>query len=798
MPAAPIIVGKRRFTMIAPGLVRMEFSPTGQFEDRPSIVAHEPRKALRFAAVEEKPGRVVLDTGRMKIISREHNKAFAAPTLQVQWLREGIFQHWAPGDRDYQNLGGTVHSLDLLGPDDPLEGVHVAGMDPPGDYAKRTYLPHDRGTHFPFLPEYELDPRDAAARARHWSWGTPQATAQYTRGTFSARQENLYHDIARYAPGVLSRSGYCFLNDSTTAVMDEDDFPIARNTPGTQDWYFFLYNDDYLEGLRLFHLLTGKTPLPTKNAFGIFFSRYPAYDEKEARQIIARFQQEGIPLSTLVIDMEWHKEGWCNWDWNREWYPDPKGFFDWARGEGLEVTLNVHPEWIDASDSHYNAFVKRVGRDTFGPRMEPKKKGGQPPPWIGSNHEMVWMNLCDKREASAFLEEVQQPVLDMGVSYWWLDGHAGWIEGTDPTIIANKLYFEQTVTDEYRGMCLTRTGGWGSHRYGVFFTGDTFSRWETLEMEVEFTIRAGHIGVSYVSHDIGGFIHEPTPLIDPRLYIRWLQYGVFSPVIRFHSAPHAGSRQPWDYGEENLKIAKRWLAVRNSLIPYIYTKSRKQYDTGVPLVRGLYLEDGTNEAAYRFDEYLFGDSVLVAPIVTPTCIREIYLPDGLWFAFESNHTREGGEAFNAHVPLAEISAWVRAGSILVRQGPTTKPAQAHVQHLLLDVYPGANGEAELYEDDGRSPAYKTAQGIARTRFRLKDRRGELHLEASPTEGKPQGKTRRVTVQVWLDGPPSSVECDGTVVKQGGKGWMYDAASGRLVVELGKRAVGKGFAVRVVR
>jgi alpha-glucosidase (family GH31 glycosyl hydrolase) len=346
-------------------------------------------------------------------------------------------------------------------------------------------------------------------------------------------------------------------------------------------------------------------------------------------------------------------------------------------------------------------------------------------------------------------------------------------------------------------MLLGRTGGWGSHRYGVFFTGDTFSRWETLEMEVEFNIRAGHVGIAYVSHDIGGFIHEPTPLIDPRLYVRWLQFGVFSPVIRFHSAPNAGSRQPWDYGEVNGRIAKRWLAVRNSLIPYIYTMARKHHDTGIPLVRGLFLQDSRNESAYRFDEYYFGDAMVVAPIFTPDARREIYLPEGTWYSFESNHTREGGESFLAHVPLAEIAVWVKAGSVLVRQAETRKPASGHVAHLLLDVYPGADGDAELYEDDGRSPDYQRAEGSARTEFRLKCRKGELTLEGTETLGHAQGRSRRVTVQVWLDKEPARVEADGKPVRKGKGGWTYDAASGRLVVELGSRPVSKGFAVRVV-
>jgi hypothetical protein len=129
MSIAPKVIGHRRFTLLAPGLVRMEYSPSGRFEDRRSMVAYEEKHSRRFPSIEEREDRVILDTGMMKIISREHHRPFSWTSLQIQWQRDGVFQHWSPGDRDHLNLGGTVHSLDMYGPDEPLEGVHIAGME---------------------------------------------------------------------------------------------------------------------------------------------------------------------------------------------------------------------------------------------------------------------------------------------------------------------------------------------------------------------------------------------------------------------------------------------------------------------------------------------------------------------------------------------------------------------------------------------------------------------------------------------------------------------------------------------
>ena len=152
--------------------------------------------------------------------------------------------------------------------------------------------------------------------------------AQYQPDKLLVHTLNNLLDQYQYAPAVLSQSGYFLLNDSTSAVLDADDFPVERNTPGSTDWYFFCYGLDYKQALRDFILLSGRAPLPARHTFGLMSCRWPGYSETEARELIERYQHEGIPLSTIIIDMEWHKPGWCNWDWEPAMYPDPPAFFE--------------------------------------------------------------------------------------------------------------------------------------------------------------------------------------------------------------------------------------------------------------------------------------------------------------------------------------------------------------------------------------------------------------------------------------------------------------------------------------
>lgn len=718
----------------------MEFAPDGIFEDRRSLVAHAPRQAHSFKSVqEENGGRVELDTGALTIITGENDKAFFPANLEVHWQHEGLLQYWRPGDRDYFNLGGTVRSLDRIGNVTTIEGVHPADDESP-DKKATSWLAWLQCEDDPWF--YEHSPE----KDRPGLNGDFHEGVRYDLPTLLRRTKNHTLDHLRYGPGILSRSGYFLLNDSESTVMDEDDFPVERNRPGYQDWYFFAYGTDFRAALRDYITLTGPAPLPSKPAFGLMFCRWPAYDEKEAKAIVAEFEEQGTPLSTLILDMEWHKEGWGSWDWDETMYADPAGFFDWCHQKNLAVSLNDHPLDIRKDDSHFAPYLEKAGTAERVRTIHYNKK----------NVEVVDVNICDKREALAFLDVCHREINRQGLDFWWNDGCKGRVNGAINQLVANKLFFEEMISPENRGMLLARYGGLGSHRYGVVFTGDTLCCWEVLAMECEYNVRAGQIGLAHVSHDIGGFaVAGGVKLIDTSLFIRWLQFGVFNPVIRFHSAPGAGSRKPWDYGEFTTKVARHWLRVRNSLIPAIYTAARHHHETGVPLVRGLYFEHPSDTRAYRFDAFYFGDSVVVAPILGPLQHREVYLPEGNWYRFEKNSRVAGGAVFLEKANLEQIPVFVQAGSILVRQDPDASPAAAHVGQLWLDIYPGSEGQAELYEDDGRSPAYLQGE-YCRTAFTLKSTDAGLLITGAVQEGQPLGEKRSITLTVSLDQAPESV------------------------------------------
>lgn len=740
-----VVLGKQRFTCLTPSLVRFEYSPTGTFEDRPSIVASEPRQPRPFVeqVQQEFEGNTytVLKTGEMELWTRDHERPFHRLNLEIRWISGGMVQFWRPGDRDYQNLGGPLRSLDRYGgPNSRLPGPHPA----------TSASPDPSGTNWAAWTQCEIDPVYAKLhpdppKKKGGGW-LNLARSGTNNGSITHRSFNWYVDATKYSPGLLSRSGYYFLNDSDSAVLDGDGFPVERDSGGAQDHYFFAYGRDLQKPLRDWRTLAGPAPLPPHQSLGVLFSRWPAFTEDEVREMNRRFREEGYPLSVIILDMEWHKEGWGHWEINPDLLPDPEKFFKECHDAGLHVVFNDHPLDVRSDDVHQQAYLEKAGDEV----------------WvrdINYNDKTVTaakVDITRKQQNRAFVDVCHKPITDMGLDFWWNDGSRGQMIGTCGQLVANKTFFEEIENLGRRGMLLARYGGLGSHRYGGFFTGDTGGDWDMLTTQVEFNIRTGHVAHSWVSHDIGGFLAKGRPeKINPKLYLRWLQFGVFNPLLRFHSAPGAGSRLPYDYEEDVDGACSHWLRQRHALLPYLYTAGRVAYDTGIPITRGCFLHDPEDENAYRFDQYFFGPDMLVAPVTSEDGFKRLYLPPGLWYDRTTGRTIDGGVEIGKDVPLAEVPVFVQAGSVIPTRDPDRPIHEPFIDPLVLEVYPpavGETGESELYEDDGASNDYESG-AFSRTRFRTERDDAGVTLRIEVSEGEPLGEKRKLVVLCCTDAEP---------------------------------------------
>ncbi len=322
---------------------------------------------------------------------------------------------------------------------------------------------------------------------------------------------------ARLAPGLLSRSGWSVVDDSASPVFNGEGFLEPR--PRRQlDFHFFGYGRDYAACLRDFYAVTGRPPLIPKWALGLWWSRWAKYTSADIERLITEFEKHGLPLSVFVIDMDWHLEGWTGYTWNPDFFPDPEGFFRRIHGKGTRACLNLHPaSGVGPHEEAYEAMARHMG-------MDPSSK------------ERVPFDIADPRFIEGYFKYLHHPREAEGVDFWWIDwqqGKESKLAGLDPLFYLNHLHARDLARDgTKRPFILSRYCGVSGHRYPAGFSGDTYVTWEGLRYQVYFTATAANAGFGCWSHDIGGFARG---VPDEELYVRWVQFGCFSPVFRFHN-----------------------------------------------------------------------------------------------------------------------------------------------------------------------------------------------------------------------------------------------------------------------
>jgi alpha-glucosidase (family GH31 glycosyl hydrolase) len=527
-------------------------------------------------------------------------------------------------------------------------------------------------------------------------------------------------------PGLLSRDGWVVIDDSARPLFDNSDWPwvIERPAGEHQDLYFFGYGHSYKDALGDFAKVAGKIPMPPRFAFGTWWSRYWAYTDQEFKQLVGEFRTHNVPLDVLVIDMDWHQVfnmrwgnrvldqagqmlGWTGYTWDKNFFPDPTGFLRWCESQGLKTPLNLHPaSGIQPHEEHYPEMARAMG-------IDPATK------------KYVPFAITDKKFTSNYLDLIIRPLERQGVDFWWLDWQA-WgttaIPGVTPTWWLNYVFFtDMERRNQARPLLFHRWGGLGNHRYQIGFSGDAISVWPSLAFQPYFTSTAANVGFGYWSHDIGG--HMPGP-ISPELYTRWIQFGIFSPILRTHTTKRPDAeRRIWGYPDEYYEIMRDAFLLRYEMIPYIYTAAREAYETGVALCRPMYYDHSERQEAYEWkDQYMFGDDMLVAPVATPldpdsmSAAKSVWLPEGEWIEWSTGVRLRGGKVERRSFALDEIPVYVKAGAIIPMQPPMDHVGGAPVDPLILTVFPGGRGAARVYEDQGNSMGYQRGE-YAVTRVR---------------------------------------------------------------------------------
>ncbi len=485
--------------------------------------------------------------------------------------------------------------------------------------------------------------------------------------------------------------------------------------------------------LREYAAITGLPEMPPLWSFG-YQQSHRTLDSPD--QILAEaqtFRDKKLPCDAMIyLGSGFCPNGW-NTDngefaWNSRAFPDPVKAIAQLHSEHFKVVLHVVLEGHRLTGSVH---------DTCSAAPLPS----------GRTPDARWP---PDRQVSCYWP-FHKPLADLDVDGWWPDQG----DGLDaPSRLARiRMYYEgqQMYRPNQRVYALHRNGYAGMQRYAAFlWSGDVLSRWETLKTHVPVAINTGLSGIPFWGTDIGGFI--PTPEYTGELFARWFQFAAFCPLFRSHGRdwklhlpwgwttgeigyPETPSYHPTPEILHNAAIepiCKQYLELRYRLMPYIYSAVKETCDTGMPIMRALWLHYSDDPAAVaRGDEYLFGRDLLVAPVVDKGATsRTLYLPRGLWYDFWTNQKHEGARELTRPVDLATLPLYVRAGAILPT-GPlkqyTSEPVDGP---LTLTIFPGANGESFLYEDDGATFNFRNGE-FMRIAMHWNDSTRTLTLRLAP-------------------------------------------------------------------
>jgi len=469
--------------------------------------------------------------------------------------------------------------------------------------------------------------------------------------------------------------------------------------------------------------ITGYAELPALWTFGYMQSHRTLAGPDEIMKVARTFREKQLPCDALIyLGTEFTPSGWNTrngeFAWKKENFPEPKRMIDDLHAQRFHVVLHAVIE----------------GRRMSGTVKDPCTPDKAVP--SGRTPDDRWP---DDRAVPCYWP-YHKPVYDLGVDGWWPDQG----DGLDaPSRLARiRMYWEgpQLWRPNERPFALHRNGAPGMQRYGAFlWSGDVYSTWETLKTHVPVAVNTGLSGIPFWGTDIGGFV--PTPEYTGELHVRWFQFGTFCPSFRAHGRTWQ-LRLPWGWNTGSVGISevrnytggagdpdvselhnaqvepivKKYLELRYRLLPYTYSVARECCDTGLPMIRALWLHHPDDpQAAARGDQFLWGRDILVSPVVEKGATsRRLYLPRGTWFDFWTEERAAGGREIDRPVDLATLPLHVRAGTILPL-GPIKQFVDDPVEGpLSIVVYPGADGTFALYEDDGKTFDHRRGEwmGIA--------------------------------------------------------------------------------------
>lgn len=504
--------------------------------------------------------------------------------------------------------------------------------------------------------------------------------------------------------GYFSLDGYAIIDDHDTPIFEQDGNIKERKLSHT-DFIFIAGRNEFKEVHQELITFLGRVPKFPRFVLGNWWSKYWNYADYELLDVVDQFKKLNIPLSVCIVDMDWHLTdlpghdywyGWTGYTVNPTYFPDFKDFISQLHSQSIRTSVNLHPALgIRPHEVQYKKFCEWMNID---PSMK----------------QTIPFAIDDPHFRQGYFEILHHPYEEQGVDFWWIDWQQGTTsntQGVDPLFALNHFHSLDIARNGQRPFAFSRWTKQGGHRTPIGFSGDTVSTWDSLAFQPYFTATSANVNFSWWSHDIGGHYQGNE---EPELLTRWVQFGVFSPILRLHSSKNElAVREPWLMGQPHQQVIAEMMRLRVRLIPYFYTGLHLNSIQGIPFLTPLYYDYPLDPQTYKAkNTYLLGSSLLVSPVITPIVSKlnraktKVYLPKGQWIHFFTNIEYQGGRWIDCYSPIEHLPVFVRKGSILpLAMWESQDDVCDNPKTLLVKVYPDESASYTLIEDDNETQAY---------------------------------------------------------------------------------------------
>lgn len=595
----------------------------------------------------------------------------------------------------------------------------------------------------------------------------------------NASHRNLYTSTP-FALALHEGRAWGLFFDNTHRV----EFDLAKEDPGRTSFeaaggdivYYVFCGPEPRDVIGRYTELTGRIPMPPMWSLGHQQSRWSYMSEEEIRDLAATFREKDIPCDVIHFDID-YMDGFRVFTWDKDRFPEPERLISDLEDQGFHVVTIVDPGV--KVDENYEVYTEGRDRDLYcktndgeefhnavwpGLCAFPDFTNPETREWWGANHEKlldvgvagIW---CDMNEPSLFIPQqstMPEDVVHPGGGDPKLHGQ---IHNTYGSLVARSVR-EGLLKHrpDQRPFVITRAGYAGLQRHAMQWTGDNNSWWEHLLMSMPQLMNMGLSGVAWAGVDIGGFFGDS----HGELLARFAEFGVFQPFCRNHSAKGTISQEPWAFGEPYESVYRKMGKLRMRLLPYLYTLFEEAHRTGAPIVRPLLFEYPEDASTYNADdEFLFGGSMLVAPVTRPGIEhRHVYLPEGVWFHYWTGERFDGPAHVLAHGPLGEPPIYVKSNTAIPMGPEMNHTGERPTDPLTLLLYPANGyGETDFYEDAGDGFDYLDGE-YARRPVTCEASEGEITVHIGEREGSFNPERQEILLELHCVHAPEGVRVNG--------------------------------------